>query len=111
MTKKITKNSLSLATIFLLSSCSLFIEPLPKGWDWDKRVLTGVRNFPPATTDYGRGFKDGCYAAYDVGAKGYLSDAARSTFDVKRSQKSAEYTTGWWDGHEQCFYIIDWDTT
>lgn len=94
----------------LLSSC-LLMEPMPKGWEWNKRVLTGVKNFPSTDTEYGKGFKDGCYSAWDALAKGYLSDATKSTFDVKRAQKSDDYTTGWWDGMEQCTYIIDWDVT
>ena len=38
---------LSLVILILSSSCSLFIEPMPKSWNWGMRPrpLTGVKNF------------------------------------------------------------------
>lgn len=105
------KKIFALSSIFCLTSCWILIEPLPKGWDFDKRVLSGVRGFPTTDTDYGKGFKDGCYAAWEMGTKGYLSDVPKATFDVKRSHKSPDYKAGWWDGTEQCFYILDHEAT
>ena len=95
-----------------LCSCSLFGESMPDGWNWGMkpRPLTGVRNFPPADTEYCKGFKDGCTSAWDAVAKGLLSDV-KGKYDYKRMLKSSDYNTGWWDGYEQCTYIIDWDVT
>lgn len=84
---------------------------MPKGWNWGlrPRPLTGVKNFPPADTEYGRGFKDGCNTAWDVVSKGLLSDINDRKYDFKRSLKYSDYNSGWWDGYEQCTYILDWD--
>jgi hypothetical protein len=99
-----------LFTILLLSSCSLFIEPMPESWNWGfkPRPLTGVRGFPPADTEYGKGFKDGCHAAWDSTTTGMTGDL-QAKYDYKRMQKSGDYDNGWWDGMEQCVYIMDWD--
>ncbi len=95
-----------------LASCSLFIEPMPKGWNYkflQPRPLTGVRGFPPADTDYGKGFKDGCAAGWDATAKGLIADYNYAKFDYKRSVNNPDYKSGWWDGFEQCVYVVDWD--
>lgn len=99
-----------LAFLILNSSCSLLVEPMPKSWDWGikPRPLTGVKNFPSADTEYGKGFRDGCYSAWDAVTKGLLGDL-RARYDFKRKQKSPDYDSGWWDGYEQCTYIVDWD--
>ena len=83
---------------------------MPKSWNWGMkpRPLSGIRNFPSAETEYGKGFRDGCVTAWDAVSKGLLSDLSPK-FDFKRLQKSADYNTGWWDGYEQCTYILDWD--
>ena len=97
--------------IFALSSCSGFVDTMPKSWKWGAkpRPLTGTRNFPSTDSEYGKGFKDGCGSAWDVGAKGALRDYNDHRYDYKRMQKGSDYQTGWWDGMEQCFYILDWD--
>jgi hypothetical protein len=94
----------------LNSSCSLFVESMPKSWNWGAkpRPLTGVRGFPPADTEYGKGFKDGCQSAWDAVTTGLLSDVG-GKYNFKRMQKGPDYNTGWWDGYEQCTYIVDWD--
>ncbi len=101
----------SIALISLASSCSLFIEPMPKSWNWGAkpRPLTGVRGFPEADTEYGKGFRDGCNSAWDSVTKGLLSDINNKRYDFKRMQKSADYNVGWWDAYEQCTYIVDHD--
>jgi len=83
---------------------------MPNSWNWGikPRPTTGMRNFPSADTEYGKGFKDGCASAWDAVARGLLSDL-KAKFDYKRLQKSSDYGTGWWDGYEQCTYIIDWE--
>lgn len=107
MLKKITLLTLALS----LSSCSLFVEPMPKSWKWGlkPRPLTGVKNFPSTDTEYGKGFKDGCGTAWDAVAKGLLSDINEKKYDYKRMLKGPDYNNGWWDGFEQCTYILDWD--
>ncbi len=101
----------SVALILVASSCSLFIEPMPKTWNWGAkpRPLTGVRGFPEADTEYGKGFRDGCNSAWDSVTKGLLSDINNKRYDFKRMQKSSDYNTGWWDAYEQCTYIVDHD--
>lgn len=103
-----------ISPLILLSlvSCSLFIEPMPKGWNYkflQPRPLTGIKNFPPADTDYGKGFKDGCAAAFDSVGKGLITEYNYAKFDYKRSVDNPDYKSGWWDGYEQCTYIIDHD--
>jgi hypothetical protein len=34
---------------------------------------------------------------------------ATNNYDYYRSKKSPDYGTGWFDGLEQCTYIVDWD--
>lgn len=101
----------AVALISLLSSCHVFIDPMPKKWNrgFAPRPLTGVRNFPSADTDYGKGFKDGCGMAYDAVAKGLLSDIHGGSVDPSSMGSNADYTTGWEDGMEQCTYILDWN--
>lgn len=96
--------------LFLLGSCSLFAESMPKAWHWGikPRPLTGVRNFPPANTEYGKGFRDGCSSSWDAVSKGLLSDI-KGQYDYRRMLKSSDYNTGWWDAFEQCTYVLDWD--
>ncbi len=107
-----SKKALPLFALALFAtSCSLIMDPMPKSWHhgFKPRPMTGTRNFPPATTDYGKGFKDGCHTSFDVVTKGLLSDYNEKKYDFKRMQKSPDYNTGWWDGMEQCTYIMDWD--
>ncbi len=108
------KKIILISTIVAFSnSCSLFIESYPRNWhnNFKPRPLTGVRGFPGTESEYGKGFKDGCHTSYDVVTKGILSDINEKKYDFKRMQKSPDYNTGWWDGYEQCTYIMDWDVT
>lgn len=95
--------------MFSLSAC-LLMEPMPSDWNWGlkPRPLSGVKNFPSIKTEYGRGFRDGCSAAWNAVSKGASSDLD-PRFDFKRIKKSSDYGTGWNDGLEQCTYIVDWD--
>lgn len=105
------KKSLMLTLLTLqLSACSLIIEPMPKDWNWSgPRPLTGVKNFPSASTPYGQGFRDGCVSGFKAIAKGLITDVNSGAYDYRRFKKSAYYNTGWWDGFEQCTYILDND--
>ncbi|MBM3589778.1 MAG: hypothetical protein FJX30_00160 [Alphaproteobacteria bacterium] len=95
--------------ILFCSSCLLY-EPMPNDWNWGfkPRPLTGVKNFPSTKTQYGKGFKDGCSSAWRAVTKGLGSDL-ETRIDFKRMKKTSDYTTGWFDGIEQCTYIVDWD--
>jgi hypothetical protein len=42
-------------------------------------------------------------------AKGLSADLSEGQFNYTRSKKSQDYGVGWFDGLEQCTYIIDWD--
>lgn len=99
------KNFLLLITALSLSSC----EPAPRDWNWrfKPQPLTGARNFPSTKTDYGKGFKDGCSSAYQAVSKGITADINKSKFDYKRLKNGPDYQLGWWDGFEQCTYILD----
>lgn len=103
------KKILGFSLLYFLSSC-LLIEPIPSDWNWGlkPRPLTGVKNFPSAKTEYGKGFRDGCSSALNAVSKGMSSDLD-PRFDFKRMNKSADYGVGWFDGIEQCTYIVDWD--
>ena len=94
----------------LLASCNVFMQPMPKSWDWGvkARPLTGVRNFPPADTMYGRGFKDGCEGVQPIVGKGAV-DFIQPKFNPTLMTKNPDYYTGYFDGHEQCIYIMDHD--
>jgi hypothetical protein len=102
---------LLISVIFFSFSCSLFVEPIHKSWKsgFKPRPLTGVRGFPSTDSEYGKGFKDGCHSAWDIISKGLLSDFNQKKYDFRRMQKSSDYNTGWWDGMEQCTYILDHD--
>jgi len=104
------KNLSLLILILALSSCAIFADPMPKSWQWGMkpRPLTGLKGFPSADTEYGKGFRDGCTTSWDAVTKGLMGDL-QSRYDFKRMQKSSDYNTGWWDGYEQCTYIVDWD--
>ena len=104
---------LALLTILICtSSCRLFIEPMPPSWHWGAkpRPLTGVRNFPATDTEYGKGFKDGCESAWSRVGKGYAL-TLNTRFNYQYTKESPDYNVGWFDGFEQCTYIIDWDVT
>lgn len=84
---------------------------MPSSWNigLKPRPISGTRNFPSTDSEYGKGFKDGCGSAFDAVSKGLLSDIHGKKFDYKRMQKSPDYNRGWFDGMEQCTYIMDWD--
>jgi hypothetical protein len=101
---------ISFLLILLTTSSCLLAEPLPSDWNWGMkpRPLTGVKNFPSAKTEYGKGFRDGCYSAMNAVTKGLTSDID-PRYDFRRMKKSSDYGLGWFDGLEQCTYIMDWD--
>ena len=105
------KKFLLLSLTISLASCSIVAEPMPESWNWGTkpRPLTGERNFPSTESEYGRGFKDGCESAWDAVGKGLITDFNNKKYDFQRMQKSPDYNTGWWDGFEQCTYVLDWD--
>ncbi|MDX2082919.1 MAG: hypothetical protein SFV53_02905 [Rickettsiales bacterium] len=105
------KNFFLILVLISASSCSLFIESMPKSWHQGikPRPLTGVRGFPSTDSEYGKGFKDGCNSGWDGATKGILTDINDKKYDYRRMQKSPDYNTGWWDGYEQCTYIVDWE--
>lgn len=106
------KKIFTICILISLGSCGVVVEPMPKSWNWGikPRPLTGVRGFPETDTDYGKGFKAGCEAAWQQSTKG-LKDLTRSRFNPILMAESADYNTGWYDGNEQCTYIVDWDVT
>jgi len=109
-TIKILPKTLLVFTLLSTSCCGILVEPMPKSWNWgaQPRPLTGVRNFPEADTDYGRGFKEGCQGAWVITAKGGV-DIMNPTLNPTLMTKNPDYSSGWWDGFEQCVYIVDWD--
>ncbi len=104
------KISFTLLILTFVSSCGLIAEPMPKSWNWGTkpRPLTGVRGFPEATSDYGKGFMNGCENGWSTSTKG-LKDLYKPTINPAMMAHSEDYNTGWWDGYEQCVYIVDWD--
>jgi len=96
-------------TLIFFSSCGVVMEPMPKSWHWGikPRPLTGVRNFPEADTDYGQGFKNGCEAAWAQSTKGLT--VKNTKINTAMIVNNPDYNSGWFDGNEQCTYIVDWD--
>ena len=101
---------LIITSLFLCSSCRIFYESTPSDWGWrfQPKPLTGMRNFPSAKTEYGKGFRDGCYSALNAVTKG-LTTELDPRFDFRRMKKSSDYGLGWFEGLEQCTYIMDWE--
>ena len=112
ITNLAAKSLFLIILINLIASCQLFIEPLPKSWNWGakSRPLAGIRGFPEADTYYGKGFKDGCESAWSKVGKGY-AQKLKTRFNYQHTKESPDYKVGWFDGFEQCTYIIDWDIT
>ena len=107
ITKIIIIISFALST---LSCRGIIYEKSPKGWPaFESRPFTGVRGFPSTDSDYGRAFRDGCGTAWDAVTKGLTSDISPKAVDSEIASKSADYQMGWFDGFEQCTYIVDWD--
>ena len=105
-----SKKSKTLILVFVLLALGSCYESMPKSWNWGakSRPLTGVRGFPEAYTDYGRGFKSGCEIGWSTVEKG-LKDLAKPHLSPEMMSGNKDYATGWWDGFEQCVYIVDWD--
>lgn len=99
-----------IALVASLSSCSLIYQSAPEGWPaFESRPLTGIDGFPPATTVYGKSFRDGCGSAWDAVSRGFLSDVSAKGMDSVLASSDPDYRAGWWDGFEQCTYILDWE--
>jgi hypothetical protein len=97
--------------IFLIlsfvTSCTL-----PDGWTkWRARPLWGIANLPSADTDYGRGFEHGCRHGLFVASKGYLAEDLKRTMTLNTKEliDNEQFSLGYYDGYEQCVYIMDWD--
>ena len=97
---------LILSTLLIFTSCSS-----PKGWGFafKPRPISGMTNFPSTETDYGKGFKDGCEGALIAASKGVVDDILKTRINPVQAAKNPDYSNGWYDGSEQCFYIVDWD--
>ncbi len=99
-----------LTSLVILQSCKIFYEKSPEGWPaFEVRPLVGVEGFPPATTVYGKAFRDGCGSAWDGVTRGLTSDVSPKAIDPIKAANDPDYRSGWWDGFEQCTYIVDWD--
>ena len=96
--------------IILLSISLGSCDSPPKSWNWGMkaRPISGFKNFPSADTDYGYGFKNGCEGSILATSRG-LTDFLDASIDPVLAVKNADYSRGWWDGHEQCTYISDWN--
>lgn len=101
------KKLIYLTLLLALTYC----DSMPKDWNWGlkPRPLNGLSGFPSAKTDYGLGFKEGCAIGMSTVGAGLMSDFTAKKLNVEDISKSADYRNGWWDGFEQCVYIIDWD--
>ncbi len=110
MVRSQQKIAVTILMLVLLPSCAVLLDPMPKGWNWGlkPRPLVGPRNFPSADTEYGQGFKHGCEMGFDAVSKGALSDIKHG-FIPQKMAGNPDYSAGYWDGFEQCTYILDWD--
>ena len=94
----------------LVSGCPGIIDKAPQGWPViEPRPLVGIRNFPSTDSDYGKGFRAGCGTAFEAVTKGLPSEINSAEIDPQKLANNDDYRTGWWDGFEQCTYIVDWD--
>lgn len=110
MISRISKISAFFIVSLSFQSCSIFYEKSPEGWPaFEVRPFVGVAGFPPATTVYGKAFRDGCGSAWDGVTRGLTSDIAPKGIDPYKATADPDYRAGWWDGFEQCTYIVDWD--
>jgi len=84
---------------------------MPEGWDdWKfTRPFWGVKNLPPADTEYGRGFEHGCGHGARVAGKGMLTEVIGQNLRVDELINNEQFALGYYDGYEQCTYILDWD--
>ncbi len=105
------KRLIIITLLLTISSCKIFVEPMPKSWNWGAkpRPLTGVRGFPESNTFYGRGFMDGCETAWAKVTRGLTESILKPTYNYQLRKQSNHYNLGWFDGFEQCTYIVDWD--
>ena len=83
---------------------------MPKSWNWgaQPRPLTGVKNFPPADTEYGKGFRDGCSNAMKSSNKGAPSFFG-AQIDFAMLKKYQDYNQGMVDGADHCTNMVDWE--
>jgi hypothetical protein len=100
----------ALVITILLSFLTSCYESMPKSWNWGMkpRPLTGVRGFPEADTDYGKGFRDGCTNGLISSGKGW-TDTLQNQLNPVMMVGNPDYSSGWTDGFDQCVYILDWD--
>jgi hypothetical protein len=105
------RNFLLLTILFSFCfSCRPFIDKPPEGWPViESRPLRGIRGFPAAKGNYGIGFRDGCGMAWDAVTKGLTSDIMPKDLKPELAANNADYQLGWFDGFEQCTYVVDWD--
>ncbi len=107
---KVMKIASIISLAFCSSSCRVLIDGSPEGWPlFEPRPFVGTRNFPPATNDYGIGFRDGCGMSWDAVTKGLTSDISPKDVKPEKFANNADYRRGWFDGYEQCTYIVDWE--
>ena len=109
MTVRIIKNLFCVSLLLVTVSC--VVDPMPEGWNWgaNPRPLKGMKGFPPATNSYGMGFRDGCGIGWSTVTAGLMGDLVPKVLNPEQITKNSDYNAGWWDGFEQCVYIIDWD--
>lgn len=110
MMSRVLKILVIFVALSFFQSCKLFFEAGPEGWPaFEVRPFVGVEGFPPATTVYGKAFRDGCGSAWDGVTRGLTSDISPKAIDPYKASADPDYRAGWWDGFEQCTYIVDWD--
>ncbi len=106
----ILKGIYILGVLVLLQSCRVLYDKSPDGWPaFEARPSVGVSGFPPPTTVYGKAFRDGCGSAWDAVTLGVTSNINPMALDSVKAGNDPDYRSGWWDGFEQCTYIVDWD--
>ena len=98
--------------IYIIILLSIASCTLPDNWSgWFSRPYWGMDNLPPADTDYGRGFENGCKHGLYVVSKGYMASdlAKKKKLYIDELINNEEFALGYYDGYEQCVYVQDWD--
>ena len=106
MVKNMKKILILSTVLFALNAC----QPFPDDWDWSVvKPMSGGKGFPDASTDYGRGFKEGCANGLISSARGAMSTFLPRKLSTNLIATNPDFSAGWWDGHEQCVYVNDHD--
>ena len=94
----------------LLSGCAVFPDTTeilsPKGFGYSSPAPELLRDIPDGQDSFSIGWRDGCNTYLGFTGSGLLQ--MRSfTYDINRSLKDKQYTSGFREGANLCMYYTD----